>query len=277
MRALLAAGLALATAGLAAPAWAGAWVRDDGEGLAILKYSHWRASDAFDDDGSRVPFPDGGRSRLGQLNLYLEYGASERITLVGNFYANRVEYRSRTFEGQNTGLGDQEFGLRYRLGSASADSPWVSAVQGLANVPGYDSDDVPALGLGGGGFELRYSAGRPFAWGARNGYVDLGAALRRRAGNPADEVRADAVVGLALAQDWQGIAELNLIKGLGNGRGYNPVNFIDSNDYDLAKVQLSALRSFGPAARLQLGYSHDIAGRNTGAGGGPFVALWWFF
>lgn len=274
--------------GFAVPASAGAWVQEQGRTLTILKLSHTDDSDVFDDGGDRTDFNDGGRSRQDQINLYVEHGLTPDLTLVGNFYFNEVRYRSDTlpddFDDTTRGFGDQEFGVRYRLNPGFADE-WVGAVQALVSVPTYSEDADVALGEGGYHFELRYSVGRGFMLGDRSGYVDAGIAGRKRTGNPADEIRADATVGLALTPKLMLIGELNHIEGLGNDSGNNEPTpgpdsdlvYINSTDYDLTKLSLSGLYTLPGGMQLQAGYMQPVDGRNTGAAGGPFVAAWWRF
>lgn len=287
--------LALGLAALAAgPCFAGAWVQDDGAALAILKASHSDGGAVYNSHGQDQNFPDAGRSRQDQLNLYAEYGLSADLTLVGNFYFSKVDYRNDTSYGDRhaTGWADQEVGLRYRLDPDGNDGPWQGAVQVLALIPGYGRQDWrdvaknrdhPALGQGDYGAELRYSVGRGYRAGNLDGYVDLGAAVRLRGGDSADEARLDISSGLALAPRWMLIGELNVIQGLGNGNGPNPVYApgdstpIRSNNYDLTKLQASLLHTLPGGTQLQLGYQQPVAGRNTGGAGGPFVAAWWRF
>lgn len=275
---LCGAALTLALGLVPSVAVANAWVRPQGDGLAIAKYSYWSSTDAFDAERARQPFPENAKSTLDQLNLYLEYGWSDELTLIGNFFLNSASYQSDSFSGTTTSLGDQEFGLRYRLDpTSSADSPWVGAVQGLISVPAYDSGREPAAGPGGPGIELRYSVGRHFQAARHAAFIDAGAAVRLRGGKPADELRFDVVNGVYFTPRWLGLAEFNLIQGLGNGKGYTPSNFIDSNNYDLMKLQLSLAPGLTENTRLQFGYEYDLCGRNTGAGSGPFIALWLTF
>lgn len=262
---------------VAGPCLAGAWVQDEGAALVILKASHSDSPRAFDDGHHRRSFPNGGSSRQDQLNLYVEYGLSPDLSFIGNFYANEMRYGDDGSYGKHTtrGLGDQEIGLRYRLGPG--EGPWTGAAQFLVSIPAYDRDDEPALGLGDYGAELRYSVGRGYRLGTRSGYVDMGMAVRLRGADAADEVRVDIASGVALAPRWMAIAELNVIQGLGNGSGANPTNFIASNNYDLTKLQLSTLYTLPGGSQLQAGYQRPVAGRNTGAGGAVFVAAWWRF
>ncbi|UKE68981.1 hypothetical protein K8O61_16250 [Xanthomonas cerealis pv. cerealis] len=280
--------LALGLAALAAgPCCAGAWVQDEGAALVILKASHSDGGAVYNSHGQDQNFPDAGRSRQDQLNLYAEYALSADLTLVGNVYFSKVGYRNdRNYGNQHTtGWADQEIGLRYRLDPDGRDGPWQGALQVLALIPGYsrqdaDNRDHPALGQGDYGAELRYSLGRGYRAGNLDGYVDLGAAVRLRGGDSADEARVDISSGLALAPRWMLIGELNVIQSLGNGNGPNPVYApgdstpIRGNNYDLTKLQASLLHTLPGGTQLQLGYQQPVAGRNTGGAGGPFVAAW---
>ncbi|KLD78697.1 hypothetical protein FZ025_05255 [Xanthomonas hyacinthi] len=285
---------ALALALAAGPCFAGAWVQDEGAALVILKASHSDGGAVYNSHSQSRNFPDAGRSRQDQLNLYAEYALSADLTLVGNFYFSKADYRNDASYGDRhaTGWADQEVGLRYRLDPDGRDGPWQGAAQVLALIPGYgrqdwrdvaNDRDHPALGQGDYGAELRYSVGRGYRAGSLDGYVDLGAAVRLRGGDAADEARLDISSGLALAPRWMLIGELNVIQGLGNGNGPNPVYApgdstpIRGNNYDLTKLQASLLHTLPGGTQLQLGYQQPLAGRNTGGAGGPFVAAWWRF
>jgi hypothetical protein len=275
---------------LPASAYAGAWVQRDGETLVILKYIHSDGRGWFDDGHHRTDFDRGGRSRQDQLNLYLEHGLDDRLSLIGNFYFTQVGFnaddgplRQRR---STTGLADQELGLRYALGQAHGD-PWHSALQTLISIPAYGRTKTyqpnhpsaqPALGLGDYALELRYSRGRSYTLGGRNGYVDLGGALRLRGSAASDEVRLDGTVGLDLSERWAVLGELNLIQGLGNGRGNADLQtyVATGTNYDLTKVQFSAMYH-AAGMQWQFGYQQPLTGRNTSAAGGPFLAAWWRF
>ncbi|MEE7548152.1 hypothetical protein HF319_14875 [Xanthomonas sp. Kuri4-1] len=292
----LAAGLALAA--LPASCLAGAWSQAEGDTLVILKYLHSDGRGWFDDGHHRTDFDDNGRSRQDQLNLYVEHGLTDRLSVIGNFYFSQVGFNnddgSDRLRARTTGLADQEIGLRYALDEAGQ-GPWRSAVQALVSIPTYGRDKTyhpsnpgsdPALGLGDYGLELRYSRGRGYTLGAHSGYVDLGGALRLRGSAASDEARLDASTGLSLGGRWMLLGELNVIQGLGNGRdntrvisdvGTGTGYVATGTNYDLTKLQLSSLYTTGSGLQWQLGYQQPVMGRNTGAAGGPFVAAWWRF
>ncbi|QIB53062.1 hypothetical protein G3M63_02195 [Pseudomonas sp. OIL-1] len=287
--------MSLLTLPAATPVLANAWVQEEGKTLTILKFSHTDASDVFDSDGNHTHFSNDGHSRQDQINLYIEHGLTPDLTLVGNFFYQEMRYRDRPtehepFDETTRGFGDQEFGIRYRLNPGFSED-WVGSLQAIVSVPTYNRDADLALGEGGYHFELRYSIGRGFMLGERSGYLDAGIAGRKRTGNPADEIRADATVGVALTPKLMIIGELNHIEGLGNNSGNDAAPteaegdpettsnlvYINSTDYDLTKLSLSGLYSLSDGIQLQAGYMQPVDGRNTGAAGGPFVAAWWRF
>jgi hypothetical protein len=47
-----------------------------------------------------------------------------------------------------------------------------------------------------------------------------------------------------------------------------------SNDYNLVRLQLSAVYAFTPTISVQVGGFSDVDGKNTGEGNGALLALW---
>ncbi|WP_181120274.1 hypothetical protein [Xanthomonas arboricola] len=303
--ALSALALSCLMAALPDTAVAGAWTQPQGDTLVIVKALHSDGRGWFDDSHHRTTFGDGqqfdgnGRSRQDQLNVYVEHGLTDKLSFIGNFYFTEVGFSNYGGNGRTrtstTGLADQEVGLRYALPSAQEDV-WRSSVQALVSIPAYgrsktyhpnnpEANSDPALGLGDYGLELRYSRGRGYTLGGRNGYVDLGGAVRLRGSAASDEVRVDASTGLSLTPSWLLLGEVNVIQGLGNGRNNfdvpgsaGGVGFVATGtNYDLTKLQLSTLYTAPGGSQWQVGYQQPVMGRNTAAAGGPFVAAWWRF
>lgn len=296
---LLAAGCLIAA--LPDTAMAGAWTQPQGDTLVIVKALHSDGTGWFDDAHHRGDFDNNGRSRQDQLNVYVEHGLTDRLSVIGNFYFTEVGFNNDELVNgapgrarrSTTGFADQEIGLRYALPSAQ-DDVWRSSVQALVSIPAYGRSKTyqpnnpardPALGLGDYGLELRYSRGRGYTLGGHNGYVDLGGAVRLRGSAASDEVRVDASTGLSLTPSWLLLGELNVIQGLGNGRndatvisGPGDAGYVATGtNYDLTKLQLSTLYTAPGGSQWQVGYQQPVMGRNTGAAGGPFVAAWWRF
>ena len=276
----------LLSVGVATPyaAHAAAWVQPEGKGEVIIQYLQWGSHTTFNRHSSREAYGDNGKSSLKQLNPYVEYGLTPDVTLIGNFYIKQATYQNDADYGQRstTAFGDQEVGVRYNLPPtfAGLDTPWVGAAQWLLVVPTYSrhkDGSKPDVGMGGIGYEFRYSIGRPFTLFDHKAYIDMGTALRLRTGGPADEWRVDIASGVYLNANWLMIGEINQITGLRNGHDNGDNPSIDPYNYNQTKLRLSFVRKVSEATHLQVGYEYYAAGRSTGAGGAPFVGFWWHF
>ncbi len=251
---------------------AGAWTQPKGEGLAVLAYYFYTTDEQFGDGWKREDFGFDGRFTKNEWNLYVEYGLTDGVTLIGNFFLDGLAFENEFGRDTNFGLADQEIGLRYRL---SEKIP--QALQLMVKIPGpYDVNDSPALGNGQTDVELDYFIGHPFPFGSRWGFVDVGVGYRLRTAEPADELRWYFTGGIELT-DWLDVyfLEASGIHGLGNDTPQSVGdNILLTTDFDLIKVGASALVEPITDWIIQAGPYWQIAGRATGAGGGFKVAVW---
>lgn len=254
----------------------GAWTFEEGAGQLILNALYYRADDTFTRGGSRRAFDNDGAFTKWELNPYFEYGLRNDLTLVLSVFLRDVEFSDRFGSDRNFGLADPELGLRYRLSAPESKTVW--SVQGLMKFPVDTSSATPPLGNEQTDVEARLLVGRNFGLGNRRAFWNLEGAFRFRDEEPADEVRLDATLGYHLLPDWLILAQFFGIRGLRNGSpissGGNPTL---ETDYDLYKGQLSVVYDIVPSVRLQVGYTRDLAGLNTGAGHGAVFALWFKF
>lgn len=252
------------------PARAGAWTQKEGEGQAILTLSRYQADSFWDADRNKQ---DQQRYTKWELTPYLEYGLTDWLTLGAQPSFQHVE--SKDNDGgtsRNSGLADTEIFLRERLWQQDGS---VFSIQQWVKVPGgYDKRDMPGLGYGQVDAELRLLYG----WGGTafglSVFIDGEAGFRKRWESPADEVRMDLTAGirpiprlLLMAQSFNTI-------GLRNADRGGPLVLPSAPDYDLHKIQLSAVVDLDERFSLQLGGYKDIAGRNTGSGSALLAALW---
>lgn len=256
-------------------ACAAAWTQPKGQGIVIIQEDRWSGVDGFANDHTLYRFPDRGQSYVNQTNVYAEYGLTSKLTLLGNFWLNQVGYHNTYSGSENFGFGDQELGGRYKMRPLGfLGYPWVGSSQILVGFPTYKVHDVQQpLGTGGASIELRHSIGRPYQLLGHWSYIDISGGIRLRTGRAAHELRFDATHGTSLWAGFTLMEEFSHIQTLDNGTTYNYGNSISSTNYDLTKMRFSLLKKLGPVS-LQAGYERDLAGRNTGAGGGPFVGLW---
>ncbi|PYD62920.1 hypothetical protein [Gluconacetobacter entanii] len=256
-------------------AHASAWTQAKGHGIFIIQDDRWSANDGFASNHNLFRFPDHGQSYTNQTNVYAEYGLTNKLTLLGNFWLNQVGYHNTYGRQENFGFGDQELGARYKMRPLGfLGKPWVGSSQILIGIPTYRVHDVKEpLGTGGASVEIRHSIGRPYKLFNMWSYVDISGGLKFRTGRGAHELRFDVTHGTNIGAGFTIMEEFSHIQTMDNGEMFNYGNPISSTNFDLTKMRFSLLKKLGPVS-LQAGYERDLAGRNTGAGGGPFVGIW---
>ena len=256
-------------------AHASAWTETAGTGQIIFNISYFQTSHQYDGSGHVVPLGNGGYFRQFQLNPYIEFGLSDRTTLIVDAYIPFLGYRDIYGPLSSAGWGDSEVGIRRRITPLS--SRWVFSTQGTVLFPGYPADRTPPPGNHNVDVEARVLLGRgvQFSSEKRNFFWDLEAAYRYRNGPPADQVRIDGTVGIEPFRRLMLLQQFFAIKSLRNG---SPIT-ADTNpnaqsDFDLYKIQSSLVLKLDKNTRVQLGWVGTLSGRNTGRGPTLLVSLW---
>lgn len=255
----------LAAAALGSSGWA-AWTEARGHGLAISTFSFYAADRQFDPKGGssrRPPY------RQEEARFYAVYGLRDWLTLGLDTAVRRARDRAPSSRDEPINWHDGAFFGRFRLHQWERS---VLSIQPLVRVPGPNAvqgmlgreTDAPEA-------ELRLLYGRSFVLFDRDGFGVAEAAYRRRFGPAMDQARFDLTLGLrplrrflVLAQSFNAIST-----GLSGQPG--------APDYDIYKVQLSAVRDLTDRLALQLGGYVEYAGRNVGAGQAGFLAVWFRF
>lgn len=254
---------------LGAPAvFAAAWTLDEGKGQVINNITYYTTDRYTDAAGNSSAQPDYGKL---EYNPYIEYGLTPTVTLGLSPSFQYVRQDIAGVDESTIGLADTEFFVRKRL---FFDGENVIAIQPLIKVPGpYDADDAPALGQGQVDAELKLLYGHSFEGGH---YANLEAGYRLRFESPSDEYRLNAAFGYRPADEW-----LLLLEGQGifaaDGAGSGAFQLANSADYDLVKLQLSAVYWLNEEVGLQFGGFRNLYARSTGEGGGFLFALWYRF
>jgi hypothetical protein len=256
---------------------AAAWPQPEGHGLEVLTFSWYQTGSIFTERWTRQPLSKDGRFFKHEVNNYIEYGLTDRITLVGNFFYNpTLHFSDQTSNVQSSGFGDQEFAVRYGLNSGS--SPMVWSIQGLVKIPTYTLSRNPPPGLGQTDYEIRLLNGHGWDAYGKHLFWNVEGAYRYRTQFPADEFRLDATIGADPFPRWTILAQMFTIKGFRNGELIAiPGNPTLNPNFDLIKGQLSVVYRVTTALRVQVGGSAPVAGRNTGAGAGVLLSIWWDF
>ncbi len=253
----------------ASSAYAGAWVQPKGKGQVITTLRHYKTNAFFDENRDRGRKT--GSYHKTSAEIYAEYGLAPAWTAGVQTSYQWIEARGGSAGGRTSGLADTSFFLRERLWEGEGD---VFSIQQLVSVPGgYDERRNPALGYGQIDLELRALYGHSGTVEELAYFADLQGAYRKRFEGPADEIRADATVGLKPKEGYMLLAQSFNTIGLGNA---STTAFVTPSgpDYDLSTLSLSGVIDVPYDFSVQAGASTDIAGRNTGGGNTVFIALW---
>lgn len=234
------------------PAHAGAWTIEEGRGQAILQTSIITSSQSFgpsSDIYSSRPFDKV------EVNLVFEYGAREWLTLIlapQYLHVKLGEPDRSTYSGP----GYIDGGARVRLW---ADETRVVSAQTVVRVSGTgNSGSAAATGNEDTELDLRLLGGFFFHLFGRASYLDIQVAERLRFGDPPDEFRLDATLGVRTAPRWQLLFQsFNVIsQGAGKGPDFGV-------SYEYYKVQLGAAWDVNPALTLQGAMVSTLFARNA--------------
>ena len=162
---------------LPSQAFAGAWTAKQGDQYLKGAVNYFETSNRFGPEDGFENF------RNINFNVYWEYGIQDDLTFFSTGSLTNLENQADGVETSQTGIGDIELGLRYRL----IDGPVIVSVQGLFKAPYlYDDDADLPLGNGQEDFEGKILFGKSFG---KYGYGGLEAGYRFRTDDPVDEFR----------------------------------------------------------------------------------------
>jgi len=224
---------------------ADAWARGRDATYVYLGAAALSADEAFDPSGRRIPFPGrGGEQR--SLNLYVESGLTDSVTLTVNAPYERVTARGVANNFTTSGGGDLDLRLRvsHRAG------PGVFALEGGAFIPlGYDVRDFPQLGSGKVEpiVNLAYGSSLGFL---PEGFVSVQLGYRMRGGSLSDELPYSVKVGTFLHPR---IGTFLFVRGWESRREFRGV---DAN-YELTSADSERL-SAGAEGYLRLSRALDF-------------------
>lgn len=245
-------------AGLDAPAHAGAWPQERGEGLLIITSLIDRAETSFDATGQSV---DDGYFYKDETAAYLEYGVTRRDTLVARLAWQDVRrLRGASFD-QAQGLSASEVGWRREVWRGARG---VASLQLTTLVPGQGENvSNQAFGTGEMAAEVRALVGRSIG---ERGFLETQAAWRWRDGNYLDEARLDLTAGWRVSERWQVLAQSFSVWSAEPARPGAP-------DFEQHKLQVSVGRDFGRQT-VQIGASITPVGRNAIDQEAVFLSVW---
>ncbi|WP_343528352.1 hypothetical protein [Sphingomonas sp.] len=172
---------------------ASAWTMPKGKGQLLITGVYSHSDRGFDADGKTTDIPDYDKQ---ELYLLGEYGVTDDLTLIA-----APSFRHVGIQGNGddtTGLGYTEVGARYRMAGGVH---WVGSLQATARIPGARRRDALAqVGSTDAEYDVRALGGASFSLGHLPGFVNLEGGYRVREGDPPNEFRADATLGIRPAK-----------------------------------------------------------------------------
>ncbi len=261
---VFAAGISVAT-----QAFAGAWTQDAGKGQAILNGWYYATDELYNNSGNKASQPDYTKY---ELNPYIEYGLLSGVTIGANLSLQRAQQDISTGgDVTNYGIGDSEFFARFRVWQQNG---VVVSLEPLIKLPSPESgSDTPALGGRHPDAGLGISAGYGFSMYGQNHFANLDAGYRYRFGDPENQARYAGTLGIGINDRWMVMPQAFLTY-----RTDSPAvaTFTQSSgdDFNLVKLQLSAVYKINDAVALQVGGFSHVDGKNVGAGNGALFSVW---
>jgi hypothetical protein len=245
------------------PACAGAWLQPPATGQIIAGPIFAGTTRAFDARGRLIPVPYYKKFELG---TYIEYGLTQRLTLVVAPGYDRVRAADPSQNYQ--GLGESFFGGRFGL---YRDDKTVVSVQAGALTPG------PSIANSTGpfnprrsfGVEFRGLIGRNVEIATMEGFIDVQGGYRYYTQNQPGEWRLDLTFGLRPVPRLLWLVQTFSVFSTAGGGGF--VN------YSWHKLASSIVLELRPQWSIQFGGFITVAGVNAGRELGPYAALWYRF
>jgi hypothetical protein len=244
-------------------AYAGAWTQSSGKWLFVQNISYYSTSKFFDNSGKKQNLNNYNKY---ELNPYIEYGLRDDVTIGANLFLQRASQNNMS----NWGIGDSEFFIRKQLWEKDG---FVFSVEPMIKLPSIESSSQqPQIGNRNFDTVVTFSGGYSFkAWGL-NHFTNLNTGYRHRFGTQNDQFKLEATAGLSLSKKYMLLAQ-----------AFNTTRLTDtiqpaftqssSDDYDLTKLQISAIYKMDDKLSFQAGAFSHVAGRNVGSGSGAIIAI----
>ena len=254
---------AITAVALPGAAHASAWPQPQGAGQVIVTGVYSHSAKGFDAKGDTIDIDDYTKA---EVYLLAEYGVTDDLTVIATPSFSHVAVDGANAE--TNGPGYTELAARYRV--AHGDNT-VFSLQGSVRLPGRKRrDSVAQVGATDSEIDLRALAGKSFRIGASEAFVDVQGGYRIRNGEPPNEFRLDATLGVRPAKKLLLMAQAFTTVSDGNGRGifakYRYVNAYASATYDIA-----------PRWSLQFGALATVSGRNALRERGVLAGVWFKF
>lgn len=271
---------------LTSTVWAGAWTMPQGKLYTRVAYSEYDSQRFFNENGTSKAYSpgDAGKKRAFDYDeqtwsIYGEYGLLDNLTLIGSLDYKELEWTFQSItlangkhigdkDTKSSGLGDINFGLRYRLLATESGALSLQAMYKTAEA--YDEKHLDSteiqLGDAQDDFEMRLQYGQSL-YPVIPGYFNVEAGYRWRSEYMADEFVYLVEIGTDITNSLYIRSKLDGTANVGNGADA-PTDLVDSNpcEVDLGKLEITLGYKINPQVSLEASYFDELYGANTTKG-----------
>lgn len=196
---------------------AGAFTLEPGETKIFATATLNSGDHYFDRDGKLT---SRARYRKRELQAYAEHGLFDGFTVFGATGLQKISVNGAAGDGHE-GLGRSELGGRLRLYQKDG---WIASLQSSVVIAGMkENDKLAAVGESDDQFDVRGLIARSFELFGKPAFVDFAAGYRFRSGDPANEIRLDATLGIRPAPRWELLVQSFNTFGTAEWRGPYPL------------------------------------------------------
>ena len=257
----------------AGKSYASGWTQDAGKGIYYQNVSYYSTNNLFDNAGNKQSI--NGSYRKYETNPYVEYGLRDDLTIGADFFVDNITQTDiplGVFSQNNYGIGDSEIFLRKRIFHGDNFS---IALQPMVKFPSLTKTGtqplLPVIGDENYNTGVTLSGGYSFEAFGQHHFVDVDAGYVRRFGLPKNQLKFTGTAGFALSPKWAIMPQIFITSRF--HKGNNVTRFASGDDYNLTKLQLSAVYKVSDKLAVQVGIFSDVAGKNVLAGNGMIFSI----
>lgn len=244
---------------------AGAWPQPDGTTLIIASTSYSLAHQQFDPAGNTV---SRGRFRKIETQIYVEHGATARITVIGKLVRSTNQTMTLDERFTDGAFRTAEIGARAYLFTWGETLYSIDAL--AIRHTASEGDDPAASRSGDMDYEVGITTGAAGSLLGLDSFNETRIAYRFRPGIRPAEARVDVTLGVNFGEAW--LAMLKSASRNSIGRTPSPLGH-----YWSSKGEVSVVHTLEPGFSIEVAAFRTFLGRNVLRETGGRIAFWYRF
>ena len=248
---------------------ASAWVQPRAQAEFTLNNFYYETAEFYDLNGQKQ---DQGLFTKYAIKPYIEYGLTDRWTVVGSLELQRVKQKQVGIylSKENPGVADPEVFARYHLFDWKDGT--FSIEPSVKFMSHFRDNRVPKGGTSSMEYGVALLHGQNFSLFGQNHYTDLRLEYVKRVAGLEDQYIAELRTGLSITDSFRLIPGVSMVKSVDLPQNQAFVANGDI-DYDLYKAELNSEYDIANNLTLIAGGNLHVGGKNTGAGGGVNIGF----